>query len=337
MTDSAARAPTPDLWIGLAAGLGAAALWAGGSVVSRYLSLAGLPPADLALLRYVGCLPIAVAVWSFYPPARPRIPARRLAALLLLAGPPYQALLLAGYGHANAGAGALVVTGLMPLAACVLARWWSTTRPAREKWAGASIAVAGVWIFSRDLAAADLDMTGVLVFASAAVMWALLGTLVGAWRIDPAQLTVALGLWSPVFVPVWWIVSPGSLPDAPLPNLVLQMLYHGVVVAFVATFLFFVAVRSVGPEAAGCLQAATPGFAAVIGMLMLAEPLGLAQAAGALVCMLGLAIGVDGNRVATTGAALRSGTAKAFMRVHRSWRTASTVSAEMTAPRSATM
>ena len=309
MTERAAAPASSPMWTGVAAGVAAAALWAGGSVVSRHLSLAGMSPADLTLLRYAGCFPIALCVWLWWPAARSRIPTRRLAILLLLAGPPYQALLLIGYGHASAGAGALVVTGLMPLAACILVARLAPSPPPRAAWAGALIAVAGVWIFARGLATADLDATGAGVFAAAAVMWAWLAHLVRAWRIDPLQLTVALGLWAPIFLPVWWLASADGLSQISWSALVLQAAYHGAAIAFLATFLFFLAVRRLGPEPAGCLQAVTPGLAALFGAIALGEPLGPAQVTGALVCMMGLVIGVDGERLARQVAAMRGRTA----------------------------
>lgn len=298
--------PIAAPWVAAAAGLFAAALWAGGSVVSRHLSTAGIDPVDLALVRYAGCFPLAVGAAALWPAARPRIPAGRLAVLLLLGGPPYQALLLLGYGHASAGAGALVVTGLMPLVACLLTFAAASSGPARSAWAGALVAAAGVWIFARGLDAADLDLSGVLVFGTAAVMWALLSHCVRAWLIDPVALTVALALWSPLLLPVWIVATPGGLTAVPWENLALQAVYHGTIVAFGATALFFFAVRRLGPERAGCLQAATPGLAALLGAALLGEPLGLAQAAGAAVATLGLVIAVDGDRLARR---LRAGAA----------------------------
>lgn len=284
--------------VAVAAGIAAAALWAGGSVVSRHLAMTGAHPADLALIRYGGCFVLAIAAVAFWPAARPRIPLARLAVLLMLAGPLYQGLLLAGYGHASAGAGALLVTGLMPIVACVIARYFSEKPPPASTWTGTLIAVAGVWIFARELDAAHLDHRGVAVFVTAAFLWALLGHFVRKWQIDPLQLTVALALWSPAFLPFWFVTSPGAIGALPWQSILLQAIYHGGLVAFGATLLYFVAVRRAGAETAGCLQATTPALAAAFGAVLLGEPFGLAHGAGAALVTLGLVIAVDGDRLA---------------------------------------
>jgi drug/metabolite transporter (DMT)-like permease len=278
-------------------GIAAAAIWGGGSVVSRYLVSTGAAPVDLTLIRYLVCFPLGLLAILVWPAARPRIPLPRLLVLTLLAGPPYQFLLLAGYGHATAGAGALLVTGLMPVAACLIGWLAPGPRPAAEAWIGACIGLVGLALFAQGLTDAHLDARGVLVFSTAAVAWALLGRCARAWAVDPIQLTVALALSSPLFLPAWYLMTSGSLPSIGTGQLLLQGVYHGTFVAFVATVLYFFAIRGAGAETAACLQAATPIFAAVLGASLLDEPLTPTQAAGAAIVTLGIAIAATGKRL----------------------------------------
>src|SRR5690606_22607265 len=82
--------------LGLLCGLAAAAIWGGGSAVLRHLVTSGLGPADLTLLRYVGCFPVALAalflmgdrIWL-------GITWPRLAFLLIIVGPLYHAIVVA--------------------------------------------------------------------------------------------------------------------------------------------------------------------------------------------------------------------------------------------------
>jgi drug/metabolite transporter (DMT)-like permease len=278
-------------------GIAAAIIWGGGSVVSRYLVSSGAAPVDLTLIRYLVCFPLGLVAIAVWPAARPRIPWPRLLVLTLLAGPPYQFLLLAGYGHATAGAGALLVTGLMPVAACLIGWLAPGPRPATEAWIGAGIGLVGLGLFAQGLTDAHLDARGVLVFSMAAVAWALLGRCARTWSVDPLQLTVALALSSPLFLPAWFLTTSGSLPSIGLAHLALQGLYHGTFVAFVATALYFIAIRGAGAETAACLQAATPVFAAALGASLLDEPLTPTQAAGAVIVTLGIVVAATGKRL----------------------------------------
>jgi drug/metabolite transporter (DMT)-like permease len=281
----------------IVSGIAAAAIWGGGSVVSRYLVSNGANPVDLTLIRYLVCFPLGLIAVLVWPAARPRIPLPRLLVLTLLAGPPYQFLLLAGYGHATAGAGALLVTGLMPVAACIIGWLSPGPRPAPEVWIGAGIGLAGLALFAQGLSGAHLDARGVLVFSTAAVAWALLGRCARAWTVDPLQLTVALALSSPLFLPAWYLITGGSVPSIDTAHLLLQGLYHGTFVAFVATVLYLFSIRGAGAETAACLQAATPVFAALLGAGILDEPLAPTQAAGAVIVTLGIAIAATGKRL----------------------------------------
>src|SRR5690606_39355901 len=87
-----------NTFFGLLCGLAAAAIWGGGSVVSRHLVTSGLGPADLTLLRYAGCFPVAVValllmgnrIWL-------GVSWPRLAVLLILGGPLFHLIVLPGY------------------------------------------------------------------------------------------------------------------------------------------------------------------------------------------------------------------------------------------------
>jgi drug/metabolite transporter (DMT)-like permease len=310
--------PIARVLIGIACGLLAAALWGGGAVVSRYLVTQSLGPVDLALLRYAGCFPVALlVVLVMGQRARLAISSRRLALLLALAGPPYHALVIAGYRYASAGSGALLLTGLLPTVALALGALANRALPSANASAGAGLVMTGLLVLSGGLAGgATVTPLGVLIFASAALMWASLNYLVRRWAVDPLRLTLALALWSPLFLPIYLLVEQPPFPDAPVGDLVLQVVYHGWLVALFATFLFFTAIRLAGPYAAAALQTLSPAFAVAFGALLLGEPVHGAIILGAAVTIAGVLLTIGGPRsvsalrifVARTVAILRSQT-----------------------------
>lgn len=286
----ASPAATGVVTVGVLCGLGAALIWGGGAVVLRHLAIAELPAADLALLRYAGCFPVALAAVVLCPRVfLPNIPWGRLLVLLLLAGPPYHVLIIWGYAHAGAGTGSLLVTGLLPIMGVALAAVVPKGTPGITSVGGAMLSAAGLAVFagcgSSDV---TVSLTGFVIFTSAAALWAVLNQLVLAWRIDPLRLTVALALWSPLFLPFWLFSLPRHGIGIAVADLLLQLIYHGWLVAIVATILSFMAVRQVGAQTAGLLQAMTPIFAALLGLALLGERLTLGQVVGATLTLAGV-------------------------------------------------
>lgn len=293
--------PAARFALGMLAGLAAALLWGGGSVVSRHLVAQKLHPMDLALLRYIGCFPIAaIALLLFRDKVRLDVSWFRLAVLLLLAGPPYHVFVIGGYAHATAGAGALIITGLMQVFSLAVPFLLVGTRPGLASVIGAGLAIFGLAVFSADMAAGfSFTPLGLAIFSIAALGWALLTYYVRLWKIDPLQLTNALALWSPLFLPLYFVFRPGPDFSGPIGETLLQLVYHGMLVAYGATLLFFVAVRQLGISTAAVIQALAPGLAAVMGALLLGEILSPIRSLGILIVVAGIIVTSVGAKIWT--------------------------------------
>jgi|GEM_PF-1150480 len=282
-----------NTFFGLLCGLAAAAIWGGGSVVSRHLVTSGLGPADLTLLRYAGCFPVAVValllmgnrIWL-------GVSWPRLAVLLILGGPLYHVIVIAGYRYTSAGGGALLMSGLLPLFALALHWVIKSTTPPRTKVVGALLVLAGLGWFGLEIGSA-VSLTGVILFAIAALAWAVLNELVRAWQVDPLRLTVLLALFAPAFAPLYFFTESGNPLASPPEDLLLQIAYHGLLVAIGATALFFLAVRLAGAEIAAVLQSTSPGFAAILGAAFLGEPLLPAQLGSLMLVTFGVYVSVS--------------------------------------------
>lgn len=276
---------------GVLCGLLAAAAWGGGAVVSRHLVTASLDPVDLVFLRYAGCLPIAALfVLTGRERAGLSLGWGRTLAVVFLAGPPYQALVFSGYTFTSAAGGALLLTGLLPLCALVLGCASRRSFPPLPSLAGCAAVVTGLGLFAQP-DSTSLSASAFAVFGLAALLWAVLNEAVRRWGVAPFNLVVALSFWSLPFMPVYFLLSsPGVLLRAPSSDLILQVLYHGWIVAFLATGLFFASVRGAGPEVAATLQALAPAFSAVIGAVFLGETLTPEQSAALALTLAGVVV-----------------------------------------------
>lgn len=305
------------LLLGLGAGLLAALIWGGGAVVSRYLVLDRMDAIDVTFLRYAGCFPIALAV-AFMAPQHARLGTLwwQTAVLILLAGPAYHLLLIYGYNFATAGAGALLVSGLLPIFAIAITTILTARAPGIRAVAGTILVALGLLIFASPIGGARLaavpatvEPAGIVIFVTAALLWAILNELIRRWRVSPLRLTVTLALWSPIFLPLYLVLRPAGGLSAPWSELILQLIYHGVLVAFVGTLLFFYAVRLLGTEVAALLQATIPAIAAILGALILGEWIAANQAVAIIFTVTGimlasLSYGANGLKRSASASAL---------------------------------
>jgi drug/metabolite transporter (DMT)-like permease len=284
--------------IGVACGVLAAILWGGAAVVSRHLVTAHIDPIDMVLLRYAACFPIAVGLLiAFGRRVWLDIPLERLLILLLLAGPPYHLLLTTGYEQATAGAGSLLVTGLLTVFSLAVPLAFTSSKPTTSAVFGAALACLGLAVFAASGTSSAITANGFAIFSSAALCWAILNALIRHWKIDPVQLTVALALWSVLFLPVYTSIRPWHALAGPAPELLLQFVYQGWLVAFVATLLFFIAIRYAGAPIAAALQALAPGVSSCLGAVLLAEPIGRLQVVGLAITILGVMFASGGERL----------------------------------------
>ncbi len=317
LTERAASAARSKFTIGVACGLAAAMIWGGGAVVSRHLVTTSLDPASLTLLRFAGCFPVALLLTLVMGPRlHLSINWSRLIVLLLLAGPLYHALVFAGYRHATAGGGALLLAGLLPIFALGLSFPRNGPGTCRAASVGMVAVTVGLVLFSGN---ASVTGTGIAIFAIAALAWAVLNDCVRRWRVDPLSLTVKLALLSPLFIPFYLMSMPPQGLSAPAGEMILQLAYHGWLVAIGATALFFASVRLAGAPVAAILQTSSPSFSAAFGALCLGECLELAQAMGLILTLLGAFIALRATRNLQAGRPARFGASSWFLSVMMSF------------------
>jgi drug/metabolite transporter (DMT)-like permease len=276
----------PRLALGVAAGLAAAAIWAGWLVLVRAAPAAGLGPLDVALLRYGVPALLLAPVWLRLGPAPPGLSRARLAAMALGWGAPFALLVAEGSRTAPTALVAALVPGAMPLWAALIAAVALGTRPGPFALAGFAL-IAG---------AAALATAGADAAALGAVPWLLAGAI--AWAayavgyrgsgLSPLEATALVAFWStpPLLAAA---VAFGERLSALTPGaLALQVALHGLLSGVAATALFAAAIAALGAARAAAFAALTPGLAAAGAALVLGET----PAAGTVWALVAATLGV---------------------------------------------
>lgn len=282
-------------WGGIAAGLGtvvcvvamliAGRLGATTEALTIY-DLAGLRMGVAALLA----APLLARAWPW------RVRLRDHALVAIFGGAPFILLLFGGMTFAPVGHAAVVMYGALPIFAALVAWAWVGDRHSRWQWLGIAAIVAGVGAVGWEaLSGGGVpgQWRGHLLFVGAALFVAIWYGAMRAARLGVLQSLAALLVGNAlVYVPVWLLFLPSSLFTAPLADIALQAVVHGVFGAFLCIFGHAYAVKTLGPTRQAAIGAWVPAVALVAAIPTLGEIPTALNIAGAVVVTAGILVTV---------------------------------------------
>ncbi|BAT57668.1 EamA-like transporter family protein [Variibacter gotjawalensis] len=291
-----ASQPTPSSYfsptvIGVLCGLGAAFGWAAGFVAARHAIKIGFAPADLAFHRFAWAglifLPGALRL-GFGDLAGVGWPRGLTMALLagpLLAVASYVGFLLVPLGHGAVIQPAMAATGGLVLA------WLLLGEPLLAKriiGAGAIICGLVLLVYESLAHAGGIAVLGDLSFVAAGLSWALFGTLVRKWNIEPARATMIVCVLALLFyTPIYFAIYRDHIVQFGLWENALQIFVQGVLAGPGAIHLYSRAVVYLGASRTAAFPAMVPPMTLLIGFITLGEVPTLLQLLGLGVVALG--------------------------------------------------
>lgn len=257
-------------------------IWIGFILVSRVGGHGVLTGWDIAALRFgVGSL-IALCFL-------PRVTLPPLNIVLLFSffgGIAYACSVYSGFRLAPAAHAAILLPGALPFATALIAWAWLGQKPSRRQRFALACVFAGIVLTAADTLAHGPRLTGWqiagdLLFLCGSSSWAIFTLLLRRHPLPPLTATVATALGAAaIYLPLWWLFLPSTLNVAPVGEIVMQALYQGVLVVFVAMLLYAQAVRHLGAQTVALIMAIVPGVAALAAVPLLGEPLSLLALAG---------------------------------------------------------
>ncbi|MCH7332765.1 DMT family transporter [Acinetobacter modestus] len=197
----------------------------------------------------------------------------------------YTAFLQAPAAHA-----AIFLNGCIPLCTAVAAYLLFRQPFDKHTWLSLSIMLSALVLMSylmlHDQAAA-LGLGDLLFFISA-VWWGIFTVLLKQWKLSAWHSMASVAIWSAIiYLPVYILFVPKHFQEAEPIHLVIQGLFHGVLVVIIATLTYVAAIERLGAFKTGSIVTLAPFIAAVIAVPLLDEPLNAAIACG----LVGMGIG----------------------------------------------
>lgn len=272
------------------------ALWSGFVLVSRIGGTSELSPLDITALRFGTAALVLLPAWLFWK----RVPLfnLRMLVLALIGGIGYSLSVYAGFHYAPGAHGALLVSGLLPFMLALFVWLLLGETPRRQLKYGLLLIAAGVGClafdtFSRGGEHGGSIALGDALLVAASLCWALYTVLIRRWGYQPWETTIGVALLAGLlYLPVYVLILPSSLAQAPMMTVLLQAVYQGIFVVIVAMVLYMQALVRLGPARLGAMMAMVPAIAGTGVSLVLDEPLTVWLIAGLLLTSSGAWVSV---------------------------------------------
>jgi drug/metabolite transporter (DMT)-like permease len=280
-----------EIVIGYLCGAGLLLIWTSFIVMTRLGVSAGFNPMDMSALRFAFAFlvmaPIALRYGVF------GIPILRVLILAFFGGLGMSLFAFHALKFGTAAHGGVLMPGLLPLWAAILAWGLLSQRPRPQQWLGLGLTILGGGALTLE-SFREIETgawRGDLLFPCASFSWAIFGTLVRRWGIAtlPAANAVAIGS-ALLFLPYWSLTTDGVMFDSPWPTLIAWGVFQGVFASVISMLLYNRAIEALGPVRPALITSLVPGCVAVSAIPILGEQLGPLQIVGLLVTMAGMVI-----------------------------------------------
>lgn len=258
------------------------AIWIGFILVSRAGGRGVLTGWDVAALRFGtgGLIALAFLPRASLPPLRTTL------LFSLFGGVFYACCVYTGFRLAPAAHAAILLPGALPFSTAFIAWTWLGQKPNGGQRRALLWVFAGILLTAADTLAHGPQLTGRqiagdLLFLCGSSSWATFTLLLRRHPVPPLTATVATAIGAAaLYLPVWWLFLPSTLRVAPLDEILMQAIYQGVLVVFIAMLLYAQAVRHLGAQTVALSMAVVPGVAALAAVPLLGEPLSLLALTG---------------------------------------------------------
>ena len=274
-------------------------LWSGNTITGRALHDA-IPPVAFAFWRWALILVLLAPFVSrelvrHWPVIRRSWP--MLAALGLMSTGLYHALMFWAL-HYTAAINAQVLNSTVPLWVLLIAWLTLGARPTRREWLGLGVSATGVAVILargewQRLAALEFN-AGDLLMLGAMIVWSVYTLCLPRRPLELSAFAYtfvagAFGLagLAPFYA---WELATGRGAFALTGEVVAGILYTAVFASIVATATFNFGVDGAGAARASFFTHLVPVFGAVLGVLLLGEPVGWYHLAGFALILAGIAL-----------------------------------------------
>ena len=264
-------------------------IWGGFTILSRLNLHWHVSAWDLVAMRFAIAFIILMPVLvykkdlAFLWHPRPII-------LALTGGLAYCLTVYTAFLQAPAAHAAIFLNGCIPLCTAVAAYLLFKQPFDKHTWLSLSMMLSALALMSYLMLheqASAFGLGDVLYFLSA-VWWGIFTVLLKQWKLSAWHSMASVAIWSAlIYLPIYILFIPKHFQEAEPVHLLVQGVFHGVLVVIIATLTYVAAIERLGAFKTGSIVTLAPFIAAIIAVPLLNEPLSPAIMCG----LVGMGIG----------------------------------------------
>ena len=264
-------------------------IWGGFTILSRLNLHWHVSAWDLVAMRFAIAFLILMPVLiykkdlAFLWHPRPVI-------LALTGGLAYCLTVYTAFLHAPAAHAAIFLNGCIPLCTAVAAYLLFKQPFDKHTWLSLSIMLSALALMSYLMLHEQASAFGLgdILFFLSAVWWGIFTVLLKQWKLSAWHSMASVAIWSAlIYLPIYILFIPKHFQEAEPVHLLIQGVFHGVLVVIIATLTYVAAIERLGAFKTGSIVTLAPFIAAVIAVPLLNEPLSPAIMCG----LVGMGIG----------------------------------------------
>lgn len=264
-------------------------IWGGFTILSRLNLHWHVSAWDLVAMRFAIAFIILMPVLvykkdlAFLWHPRPVI-------LALTGGLAYCLTVYTAFLHAPAAHAAIFLNGCIPLCTAVAAYLLFRQPFDKHTWLSLSMMLSALALMSYLMLHEQASAFGLgdILFLLSAVWWGIFTVLLKQWKLSAWHSMASVAVWSAViYLPIYILFVPKHFQEAEPVHLLVQGVFHGVLVVIIATLTYVAAIERLGAFKTGSIVTLAPFIAAVIAVPLLNEPLSPAIMCG----LMGMGIG----------------------------------------------
>ena len=264
-------------------------IWGGFTILSRLNLHWHVSAWDLVAMRFAIAFIILMPVLvykkdlAFLWHPRPVI-------LALTGGLAYCLTVYTAFLHAPAAHAAIFLNGCIPLCTAVAAYLLFKQPFDKHTWLSLSIMLSALALMSYLMLHEQASAFGLgdILFLLSAVWWGIFTVLLKQWKLSAWHSMASVAIWSAlIYLPIYILFIPKHFQEAEPVHLLVQGVFHGVLVVIIATLTYVAAIERLGAFKTGSIVTLAPFIAAIIAVPLLNEPLSPAIMCG----LVGMGIG----------------------------------------------
>lgn len=262
-------------------------IWSGWIIISRSGVQSNLTPEDITLIRFgtasIFALPFSIRYnWK-------KLTLWKAIVVALGCGFPYTLFSFYGLTTLKAANAGVIVNGLLPVFGVLFAFFILGERTTKQRIAAIClILIANVIMMAGVPTNFASNGFGWLMLLGASFVFSSYMFLGKRWDFTTKDVLAFLPIINALLFLPWWLCTKSGIPNTPIPALLLQASYQGILVSIIALLLTFYALQHIGAMTLSIYLSFVPFITSLLAWLILDEQLVSHEIIGIITCSFGL-------------------------------------------------